>query len=148
MRIARGLVLGTIGTGLSLAVVAAVVLADGGAAHQADQLASGSTIVLGCTGGNVRDISRFFCCSGTLGCRVTDGSTKYILSNSHVLALSGKGSVGDDISHPGMIDAGCTVKHVVADLSAWHLGGQVDGAIAAIRTNVDPSGSILDIGIP
>jgi hypothetical protein len=40
----------------------------------------------GVSGGNVKDISALFCCSGTLGSLVTDGSGRFILSNNHVLA--------------------------------------------------------------
>jgi hypothetical protein len=40
----------------------------------------------GVSGGNVNDIGKAFCCSGTLGSLVAVGNTKYILSNNHVLA--------------------------------------------------------------
>src|SRR5262245_10268249 len=102
----------------------------------------------GVSGGNVNDISNIYCCSGTLGSLVTDGSKNYILSNSHVLARSGAGSVGDDVSQPGMIDNGCRVPPVVADLTAWApLGSNVDAAIAELRTGaMDANGTILGIG--
>jgi len=54
-------------------------LADGGANHQT------RNTHFGVSGGNINDVSRAFCCSGTLGSLVTDGSTPYILSNNHVL---------------------------------------------------------------
>src|SRR5262249_4339543 len=102
----------------------------------------------GVSGGNVNDISSIYCCSGTLGSLVTDGSKQYILSNSHVLARAGAGSVGDDISQPGLIDNGCSVPPVVAGLTAWAaLGSNVDAAIAELRTGaMDANGSILGIG--
>src|SRR5215813_9065375 len=43
-------------------------------------------VKLGTSGGNVNDITRRFCCSGTLGALVTRGGTDYVLSNNHVLA--------------------------------------------------------------
>src|SRR5262250_1941995 len=87
-------------------------LADGGPNHQV------RNTHFGVSGGNVNDITRRFCCSGTLGSLVTDGTTSYILSNNHVLGLSGQASVGDDISQPGLIDNGCRVATVVADFTA------------------------------
>ncbi len=135
--------------GLALAFIASsgLLLANSSSETRANQ--GTSNIKLGCTGGNVRDRSRAFCCSGTLGALVTKNSTQYILSNAHVLALSGRGSVGDDISHPGMIDTGCQILGVVADLSEWALGGCCDAAIAQVRSGaVDSSGTILCIGQP
>ncbi|HKG80888.1 MAG TPA: hypothetical protein VKA78_15735, partial [Pyrinomonadaceae bacterium] len=55
-------------------------LADGGASHKTRNQH------FGISGGNVNDHSSAFCCSGTLGSLITDGSTQYILSNNHVLA--------------------------------------------------------------
>src|SRR5437763_60265 len=63
-----------------------LVLADSGPNHQVKQALP---ISLGTSGGNVHDISRRFCCSGTLGALVADSSnTQFILSNNHVLADS------------------------------------------------------------
>ena len=41
---------------------------------------------LGVSGGNVKDITQSFCCSGTLGSLVIAGGMQYVLSNNHVLA--------------------------------------------------------------
>jgi hypothetical protein len=41
--------------------------------------------------------------SGTLGCRVKDGSAVYILSNNHVLANSNEAEPGDAILQPGQL---------------------------------------------
>ena len=58
----------------------------------------------------------------------------YILSNNHVLARQDQASAGEDISQPGLIDNGCQVPRLVADLtSAVHLGNNVDCAIAQLR---------------
>src|SRR5262245_27194428 len=119
--------------------------ADSGANHQ------GRNTHFGVSGGNVNDITRRFCCSGTLGALVTDGTTSYVLSNNHVLGLSGKASAGDDISQPGLIDNGCRVSTVVADFTAApQLGSSnVDAAIAQLRPGaMAADGTIQDIGIP
>ena len=82
---------------------------------------------------------------------MTDGTTSYVLSNNHVLGLSGQASAGDDISQPGLIDNGCQVSTVVADFTAApQLGpSNVDAAIAQLRPGLmDASGFIEDIGVP
>ena len=76
-----------------------LVLADSGPNHQIKQALA---ISLGTSGGNVNDITRRFCCSGTLGALVADGNnTQFILSNNHVLADTDTATPGDAISHPG-----------------------------------------------
>src|SRR5262245_57730418 len=105
----------------------------------------------GVSGGNVNDISRKFCCSGTLGSLVTDGKTDYILSVNHVLADSDQGHVGDAISQPGLIDVGCVASNArtVASLTAWPaLGSNVDAALAALTGFMNTTGNIEGIGIP
>jgi hypothetical protein len=67
-------------------------LADGGANHRVRNLN------FGVSGGNVLDRSSSFCCSGTLGALITDGSNQYILSNNHVLGRSGAAVAGEDVS--------------------------------------------------
>jgi hypothetical protein len=82
---------------------------------------------------------------------VTDGTTNYVLSNNHVLGLSGKASAGDDISQPGLIDNGCAVSTVVADFTAAPVLGSsnVDAAVAQLRPGLmDGTGFIEDIGVP
>jgi len=119
-------------------------LADGGPNHQVRNLH------FGVSGGNVNDSSRRFCCSGTLGSLLTDGTTQYILSNNHVLARSDQASPGEDISQPGLIDNNCQIPPIVADFTvASPLGSNVDAAIAQLRTGqMDPTGFIEDVGIP
>ncbi|HKP37279.1 MAG TPA: hypothetical protein VJT71_10500 [Pyrinomonadaceae bacterium] len=119
-------------------------LADGGANHRVRNLH------LGVSGGNVNDISRRYCCSGTLGALITDGSTQYILSNNHVLARGDQAVVGEDVSQPGMIDFNCNIATVVADFSgAAPLGSNVDAAVAQLRPGqMDSTGFIEDIGVP
>jgi hypothetical protein len=120
-------------------------LADGGANHQKRNQH------FGVSGGNVNDISRAFCCSGTLGSLVKDSTNQlYILSNNHVLARSGAAVAGEDISQPGLIDNSCRIATVVADFTiAAPLGSNVDAAIAQLKTNqMDSTGFIEDIGVP
>ncbi len=126
-------------------VLAVTVAADSGPNHQqpSDQF--------GTSGGNVNDITRRFCCSGTLGALVSDGSALYILSNNHVLARSGQAGNGEDVSQPGLIDNNCRPGTIVADFTtAAPLGSSnVDAAIAQLRTGtMDPAGTIMDIGSP
>ena len=105
----------------------------------------------GVSGGNINDISRRFCCSGTLGALVTDGTTKYILSNNHVLGRSGNAAPGEDVSQPGRIDLNCNVGDIVADFTFAPAlePSNVDAAIAELRTGqMDSSGEIEGIGVP
>ncbi len=115
-------------------------------------------IALGVSGGNASDIANGFCCSGTLGALVTNGSQQFILSNTHVFAgdaaLGGNGRVsakGDDVDQSGLIDVGCQyiANDIVADLTDWAPFGQfnIDAAIAEVRAGqVSSDGSILEIG--
>ena len=119
-------------------------LADGGANHQVRNLH------FGVSGGNVNDVSRAFCCSGTLGALITDGNTQYILSNNHVLGRSDQAVPGDDVSQPGLIDNSCDIATVVADYTgAAPMGSNVDAAVAELRPGLmESSGFIEDIGVP
>ena len=104
----------------------------------------------GVSGGNVNDATRRFCCSGTLGALVTDGTNQYILSNNHVLARGDQAVAGEDVSQPGLIDSNCNIATVVADFTiASPLNSNVDAAIAQLRPGtMDSSGFIEDIGVP
>ena len=124
-----------------------------------NQLWQPRPIPLGISGGNINDISKLYCCGGTLGALVQDtNNAQYILSNNHVLAKTNKGIIGDDIIQPGLIDQNpvCYKDYAdaVADLSKFvpilfkrGATNRVDAAIAKIRDGaVDSSGSILNIG--
>ena len=120
-------------------------LADGGANHRVRNLN------FGVSGGNVNDISRRFCCSGTLGALITDGTNQYILSNNHVLGRSGQAVAGEDVSQPGLIDNNCNVAAVVADFTGFAPLGpsNVDAAVAQLRPGqMNGNGAIEDIGVP
>ncbi|MBI5095906.1 MAG: hypothetical protein HZB26_26165 [Candidatus Hydrogenedentes bacterium] len=131
------------------------VWADNGPNHQVAQL---WPVQLGTSGGSINDISRRYCCSGTLGALVQDDAgAVYILSNNHVLARSNQGHAGDDVNQPGMVDQNCAQQGVLADLSAFVPLqfkskrivplNTVDCAIALARAgSVRSDGAILDIG--
>jgi hypothetical protein len=105
----------------------------------------------GVSGGNINDISRRFCCSGTLGSLVRGANgTLYILSNNHVLARTDQAIAGEDISQPGLIDNNCVAPRIVADYSAKvALGSNVDCAVAALRSGtMNTTGSIQGVGTP
>jgi hypothetical protein len=153
---------------LTVATVA-LLLGSAGSAQQAaaGKPSKGNTdhkarqqrpIQLGVSGGNSGDLANGYCCSGTLGALVTNGTQQFILSNTHVFAgdavLGGNGKVaaaGDDINQSGLIDVGCQVVSgdMVADLTSWAVfgAGNVDAAIALVRPGmVSTDGSILEIG--
>jgi hypothetical protein len=123
-------------------------------AQTANEVKQTPPIMLGTSGGNVHDASKAFCCSGTLGSLVTKGGVDYILSNNHILADADTATVGDAISQPGLVDVGCNASatQTVATFSQaipLHTGSNVDAAIAqVVPGEVDPSGTILEIGNP
>jgi hypothetical protein len=116
-------------------------------------------IPLGVSGGNSKDFAYPYCCSGTLGALVAGGGTQYILSNSHVFAGDQAASendpdvaeVGQEIDQPGLIDVNCQdiVDDYIGYLTTWSESGiNVDCALAeVIPGTVDPSGTILEIGV-
>ncbi len=120
------------------------------AAHQVKQTLP---IKLGTSGGSVSDISKLYCCGGTLGSAVTCNGAVHILSNNHVLARSGGAAPGEDTVQPGLIDTGCggTNSNVVGDFlgDLVPLGSNVDAALSLARAGaVSPTGEILGIGAP
>jgi len=109
----------------------------------------GRTQFFGSSGGNVNDISKSFCCSGTLGSLVKDSSgLQYILSNNHVLADTDLAAPGENISQPGLVDNNCRPATTVAHFTvAPHLGTNVDAALAKlVAGTMNSGGSILGIG--
>ncbi|HSG27134.1 MAG TPA: hypothetical protein VLA34_01550 [Candidatus Krumholzibacterium sp.] len=117
-------------------------------------------IELGVSGGNSKDYAAPYCCSGTLGALIQNTSgTKFILSNKHVFAGDQAASVndpdvaevGNPINQPGLIEVNCQdiPADYVAYLSDWCEDGlNIDCGIAEIIPGmVDPSGSILEIGV-
>jgi hypothetical protein len=128
---------------LGASIIVAPGRADGGANHQV------LNNNYGVSGGNINDISRRFCCSGTLGSLVKDtNNALYILSNNHVLARADQAAAGEDISQPGLIDNNCVAPRIVADFTtAAPLGSNVDAALAALRAGtMNTAGNIEDVG--
>jgi hypothetical protein len=79
--------------------------------------------------------------AGTLGAIVGKGRDRYVLSNSHVLALSGTATIGDAILYPGKVDGGDLRTDSFATLSEvvqFTLGGELvnlcDAALAEIHS--------------
>src|SRR5437867_10090116 len=85
------------------------------------------------------------------------GQTVHILSNSHVLARSGRARIGDDILYPGDADGGEAPADLVATLSGFKkfvTGGDfVNGADCAIARPLDARrdelvSAIKGLGVP
>ena len=79
--------------------------------------------------------------AGTVGAIVRRGTSRYLLSNSHVLANSGLGKVGDAILYPGREDGGKIEKNTIAILSEFkpfevgdYFTNRLDAALAEIRS--------------
>ena len=96
---------------------------------------------------------------GTFGCLVrkkSDPNTLYILSNSHVLADEGTGSVGDPVIQPGAYDGGTAPADAVAELSQWvpfnftsaGFTNTVDAAIAKVKNKASVTSAIRLLGVP
>lgn len=115
-----------------------------------NQEAQNLPIPLGTSGGNEKDISAQFCCSGTLGALIVDHSGNfYVLSNDHVLGLSGSAQPGDPVDEPGLVDTNCSPATLVAKFTkaAPLQNGGVDAAIAQIVSGkVDTTGPIMQLG--
>lgn len=84
-------------------------------------------------------VGHFKITAGTVGAIVRKGGRYHILSNSHVLADSGKGSAGDAVLYPGPDDGGTLAHSQVARLAAFvpfdkggSYGNQMDAALAEI----------------
>jgi hypothetical protein len=87
--------------------------------------------------------------AGTIGCRVTDGTDVYALSNNHVYADSNEASEGDAVIQPGTYDGGASPTDDIGTLDAFvpiSFDGSaniVDAAIAlsstALLGNATPS---------
>lgn len=147
----------------SLLLVAIVIIttaswlaADSGANHKKRQA---RPVKMGTSGGNVKDFANGFCCSGTLGAVVTDGTGRlFVLSNNHVIGKSNTAHIGDVINQPGSIDVFCSPLSTdgVGTLSKFvkinfgsATNNKADAAIAAVTAGkVATSGAILDIGNP
>lgn len=81
-------------------------------------------------------VGHFKITAGTFGAVVTRKKAYQILSNSHVLADSGRGKKGDAILYPGKADGGVKGKDTVGKLARFRkfkkTGETVDCATAAV----------------
>jgi hypothetical protein len=74
--------------------------------------------------------------AGTIGCRVTDGSDVYALSNNHVYAATNSATIGDNVLQPGDYDGGKDPADAIGTLFDFEpinfAGGDntIDAAIA------------------
>jgi hypothetical protein len=134
--------------------------ADSGLLHQSAQ---SRPISMGTSGGNLNTIffcgRSGYCSSGTLGGVLTDrDGDLYILSNNHVFSTDINDGLGDLVTQPGLIDAGCNltdsdaVGMVVAQVTIGfklNSNNRVDAALAlAFDGQVHPMGHTIDLGTP
>ena len=97
-------------------------------------------VPIGVSTGNEGEIS-----SGTIGCRVTDGTNVYALSNNHVYALENDAPIGSKVLQPGRYDTAGYVynpNNVIGTLSAFvpivfstSASNTIDAAIAISSTS-------------
>lgn len=90
-----------------------------------------------------------FVMAGTLGCLVTDGTKRFILSNNHVLADENTLPLGSPIFQPGTLDGGRVPSDRVAKLAKFikikpvPFRNKVDAAIALLTSSAIGSPVIL-----
>jgi hypothetical protein len=79
--------------------------------------------------------------AGTIGCRVTDGTNVYALSNNHVYADENLASIGDAVIQPGAYDGGASPADKIGTLAAFEpikfdgSNNTIDAAIALSSTS-------------
>jgi hypothetical protein len=93
--------------------------------------------------------------AGTIGCRVTDGTNVYALSNNHVYANENLAAIGDNVLQPGPYDGGQNPADAIGKLDAFEpidfSGGNntIDAAIALSSTaNLDNATPSDGYGMP
>ena len=112
-------------------------------------------VPIGVSTGNQKDLVYLhaFCTSGTLGARLTDGTSHYALSNNHIYAVQNLGHIGDPIIQPGQADLGCQAPDSdrIGTLTAFVplvFGGKssdtVDAAIAHVSADTVGTGTPSD----
>jgi hypothetical protein len=90
-----------------------------------------------------------FVMAGTLGCLVTDGAKRFILSNNHVIANENALPLKSPIFQPGLLDNGVPPGDRIARLSRFirirkvPFNNRVDAAIAVLDTPTVASPLIL-----
>jgi hypothetical protein len=99
------------------------------------------------------DPQGMFTMAGTFGALVRAGTTKYILSNNHVLADENQLPLGSLIFQPGLLDGGNNPQDKIAALSKFvrlksGVANKVDCAIAKLTPQNIAIRDILYIGAP
>lgn len=81
--------------------------------------------------------------AGTIGCRVTDGTYVYALSNNHVFANQNSATIGNAVIQPGTYDGGTSPTDDIGTLFAFEpivlstsANNVIDGAIARSTTGL------------
>ncbi|MGH2951917.1 MAG: hypothetical protein ACRDKX_07735 [Solirubrobacterales bacterium] len=90
------------------------------------------------------------CSAGTIGARVSSGSSVYALSNNHVYALQNQAALGSSVLQPGRLDTNCAVDpaNVLGELAAFEplrFDGSANTIDAAIAST---SSAALGAGTP
>ena len=92
--------------------------------------------------------------AGTIGCRVTDGTNVFALSNNHVYAASNAASFGDAVIQPGTFDGGSSSADDIGTLYDFETidfnGGNntIDAAIALCKGTLDNATPSDGYGVP
>jgi hypothetical protein len=136
-----------------------VAMKGGGGGGSNPRVIQTPPVKMGTSGGWRYDLANGYCCGGTLGSLIQIGSTKYVLSNWHVLysdIVSGGNnrvaSAGDPVIQPALIDVNCNANNAQNVATLVNNGGSlpsanVDAGIAAVISGmVDETGAILNIG--
>ncbi len=91
--------------------------------------------------------------AGTIGCRLTDGTYIYALSNNHVYANSNEATIGDTILQPGRVDGGVAPDDAIGTLAACEPiefgprgSNMIDAAIAKIKMVVVDGQEVPAVG--
>ncbi len=81
--------------------------------------------------------------AGTIGCRVTDGTNVYALSNNHVYANENLAGIGNAVIQPGTFDGGTSPADNIGNLADYEpivfstsANNVIDAAIALSSTNL------------
>jgi len=80
--------------------------------------------------------------AGTIGCRVTDGTNVYALSNNHVYANVNEANIGDNVLQPGSYDGGINPDDAIGTLRDFEevrfdgTNNVIDAAIALSSTDL------------
>jgi hypothetical protein len=94
--------------------------------------------------------------AGTIGCRVTNGTKVYALSNNHVFANENKAAVGDNVLQPGKYDGGVNPRDAIGTLADFQkitftrrASNTIDAALALCTTATLSNGTVAgSYGIP